>query len=87
METKEKTKKELIDYAVSNIRRVVMCSGVLHTDGDAFNSVIKNIVDGAISIAESSSELLTIEDCVKRAREIAKSRMNCDVKITITYGD
>lgn len=79
--TKEEAKREISNYlenVLDNIVRYGLSVGI--------SDASEKISEECIKIAEDSVSFQTIDDCVRRAREIA-SKYGCKVDINIVYHD
>lgn len=81
--TKEETKKEISKYVYNVLQNVAQFGMPV---GTGFESASNKVAEECIRIVEDSLGYQTIDDCVKRAREIARNQ-DCKLDITLTYHD
>ena len=82
--TREEAKKELSRY-VYNVLENILQFGL--PIGTSYEGASNKIVEECMKIAEETDDYQTIDDCVKRARQIAHNNFDCNIDITVTYKD
>lgn len=81
--TKEEAKKELSKYVYNVLQNIMQFGMPMDTGIEAASN---KVAEACMKIAEESGSYQTIDDCVKRAREIAKN-YDCKVDINVVYHD
>lgn len=82
-------REELEKYlarVLENYRKQVPI-GMVGMEPPTIEQVSKTVADECMKLYKKYGQYQSVDECIKRAREIAKEKCNCCLSVTVTYHD